>query len=54
MSGKMKGFILIYIYIYSLNDEPLGHAVAHLVEALCYKPEGRGSESRCGGFFQFT
>jgi Ser-tRNA(Ala) deacylase AlaX len=23
-----------------------GHAVAHLVEALSYKPEGRGFESR--------
>jgi hypothetical protein len=23
-----------------------GHAVAYLVEALCYKPEGRGFESR--------
>jgi hypothetical protein len=22
-----------------------GHAVAHLVEALCYKPEGRGFDS---------
>jgi hypothetical protein len=28
-----------------------GHAVAKLVEALCYKPEGRGFESRLGGFF---
>jgi hypothetical protein len=25
----------------------LGHAVAHLVEALRYKPEGRGFDSRC-------
>jgi hypothetical protein len=24
----------------------LGHAVAQLVEALCYKPEGRGFDSR--------
>jgi hypothetical protein len=24
-----------------------GHAVAYLVEALCYKPEGRGFHSRC-------
>jgi hypothetical protein len=24
----------------------LGHAVAKLLEALCYKPEGRGFESR--------
>jgi hypothetical protein len=25
-----------------------------VVEALCYKPEDRGFETRCGGFFQFT
>jgi hypothetical protein len=25
--------------------------VALLVEALCYKPEGRGFESRCGNWF---
>jgi hypothetical protein len=25
-----------------------GHAVAQLVEALCYKPEGRGFDSRRG------
>jgi hypothetical protein len=33
------------------------HAVASLVEALCYKPEGFGFDSRCGHlifFFQFT
>jgi len=24
----------------------MGHAVAQLVEALCYKPEGRGFDSR--------
>jgi hypothetical protein len=30
----------------------MGHAVVHLVEALCHKPEGRGIESRRGGFFQ--
>jgi hypothetical protein len=27
------------------------YSVAQLVEALCYKPEGRGIESRWGGFF---
>jgi hypothetical protein len=32
----------------------VGHAVTNLVEALCYKPEGRGIGSRWGGFFQFT
>jgi len=26
----------------------LGYSVAHLVEALCYKPEGRGFDSRWG------
>jgi hypothetical protein len=31
-----------------------GHAVAYFVEALCYKPEGRGFESRWGGFFFFN
>jgi hypothetical protein len=30
-----------------------GHAVAWLVEALCYKPEGRGIESQWGGFFNW-
>jgi hypothetical protein len=31
-----------------------GHAVAQLVEALCYKPEGRGSiPHEIIGFFQF-
>ena len=33
-------YIYIYIYIY------IGHAVAQLVEALRYKPEGRGFDSR--------
>jgi hypothetical protein len=32
-----------------------GHAVAELVEALFYKPEGRGFESRLGHWiFQLT
>jgi hypothetical protein len=30
-----------------------GHAVAYLVEALCYKQEGRGFESRWRGLFPF-
>jgi hypothetical protein len=29
----------------------VGHTVALLVEALCYKPEGSGFESGWGGFF---
>jgi hypothetical protein len=36
-----------YLYV----EEKWGHAVAYLVEALCYKPEGRGFEPRWGGFF---
>jgi hypothetical protein len=32
-----------------------GHAVAYMVEALCYKPEGLGFDSRRGHWiFQFT
>jgi hypothetical protein len=30
------------------------HAVALLVEALCYKPEGGGFDSRCHWIFKFT
>jgi hypothetical protein len=40
--------------IYNLLSSISGHAVAQLVEALRYKPQGRGIESRWGGFFQFT
>ena len=29
----------------------MGHAVAQLVEALRYKPEGRGFDSRCSRFY---
>jgi hypothetical protein len=29
----------------------MGHTVAQLVEALCYKPEGHRFESQWGGFF---
>jgi hypothetical protein len=31
-----------------------GHAIANLVAALCYKPEGCWLESRWSGFFQLT
>jgi hypothetical protein len=31
-----------------------GHAVAWLVETLCYKPEGRGFDSRCRWIFQLV
>ena len=44
-------YIYIYIYIYIYR----GHAVAQLVEALRYKPEGRGFDSRwCHWNFSFT
>jgi hypothetical protein len=36
--GVNNDFLCIFL--------PLGHAVAQMVEALCYKPEGRGFESR--------
>jgi hypothetical protein len=41
---------MIKIYLTLLLND-VGHAVASLVEALCCKPEGRGIESRRGGFF---
>ena len=37
-----------YLYMYS------GHVVAQLVEALRYKPEGRGFDSRCNFKFSLT
>jgi hypothetical protein len=33
-------------WIYWILTGRMGHAVAQLVEALCYKPEGPGVESR--------
>jgi hypothetical protein len=30
----------------SRNTVVVGHVVAYLVEAVCYKPEGRGFDSR--------
>ena len=39
-------FLMLYL---------VGHAVAQLVEALCYKPEGRGFDSRwCYWIFSLT
>ena len=32
----------------------MGHAVVQLVEALRYKPEGRGFDSRCRWNFSLT
>jgi hypothetical protein len=50
----MSDFLYKVKEIGALYVEVGAHAVAYLVEALCYKPEGRGFESRRGGFFQFT
>ena len=48
-SRVRTGSIYIYIYIY------MGYAVAQLVEALRYKSEGRGFDSRwCHWDFSFT
>ena len=50
-SDMCKYIYIIYIYIKSL----LGYAVAQLVEALRYKPEGRGFDSRwCHWKFSLT
>jgi hypothetical protein len=44
-SLRIKGFYMFRV----------GHAVAQLVEALCYKPNGRGFDSRwCHWNFSFT
>jgi len=40
---ETKNNIYIYIYIYIYIS---GHAVARLVEAQSYKPDGRGFDSR--------
>jgi hypothetical protein len=43
------------IKIKESNNNKRGHAVAHLVEALRYKPEGRGFVSRwCHWIFSLT
>jgi hypothetical protein len=47
-------YVFVYIYIYTVYVLYMGHAVAYLVEALCYKPEGRGFDYRLGGFFQLA
>jgi hypothetical protein len=39
-------FIFYFLFISLLKT--LGYAVAQLVEALLYKAEGRGFDSRCG------
>jgi hypothetical protein len=40
-----------FLLFYSILWTERGHAVAQLVEALCYMPEGRGFESRWGELF---
>jgi hypothetical protein len=35
-----------FVSVLLLPIEVWGHAVAYLVEALCYKPEDRGVDSR--------
>jgi hypothetical protein len=47
-----QGCVLLLLWCYYLW---VGHAVAQLVEALCYKPEDRGLDSRwCHLIFQLT
>jgi hypothetical protein len=36
----------LYFISYTHSYYRLGHAVAYLLEALCYKPEGSGFDSR--------
>jgi hypothetical protein len=51
----MKCCISIILLLVAVVLVILGHAVAQLVEALCYKPEGRGFDSRSGHWiFQLT
>jgi hypothetical protein len=40
---KTRTFLLLLLLL--LLQLQLGYAVAHLVDALCYKPEGRGLDS---------
>jgi len=35
-----------YPIFFKKTEVQMGHAVAQLVEALCYKPAGRGVDSR--------
>jgi hypothetical protein len=45
------GMVVIYFAPYNY----WGHAVVYLVEALCYKPEGRGFDfQRVQSIFHFT
>jgi hypothetical protein len=42
-----------WTFYWTIRSRNLGHAVASVVEALTYKPEGCGFESRWGGFFNW-
>jgi hypothetical protein len=42
----MQVYVRVPVYVHSLYTLIRGHAVAKMVEALCYKPEGRLFESR--------
>jgi hypothetical protein len=43
---RWKGRVRAQVYPEVLEPSHLRHGVAQLLEALCYKPEGRGVESR--------
>jgi hypothetical protein len=45
-SERRRCYYYYYYYFITIIIIVVGHAVAYLVEALCYKPEGRGFESR--------
>jgi hypothetical protein len=41
---KNMKYPVAFLFQYTIREK--GHAVAQLIEALCYKPEGRGFDSR--------
>jgi hypothetical protein len=45
--GLTLGLYIIYPGLKTLFYKNVGHTVAQLGEALRYKPEGRGFDSRC-------
>jgi hypothetical protein len=46
VAAAVAVIIIIIIIIINGSNSVMGHAVAELVEALCYKPESRGFKSR--------
>jgi hypothetical protein len=55
IQGKLYKFLLLLLVTGSIGGCGLLSGPANkLVEALCYKPEGRRFESLLGGFFQLT